>query len=72
MNEENLEDRVKELISQGLADREYLEAFCRHFEVELVGIDWTAERCFYERMYFFSDELGGYTIEGIIGSLLHN
>ena len=68
MDKANLENCIER---ESQSNREYIEAFCRHLGVELTGMDWTAERGFYERMYFFSDELGGYTIEGIIGSLLH-
>ena len=43
--------------------------FCVKYDVVLAGATWTNERGYNEPMYFFSDNLGGYTIEAIKDSI---
>ncbi|MBS3078904.1 hypothetical protein J4218_02170 [Candidatus Pacearchaeota archaeon] len=50
-------------------DLESITRFCEVFKVNLVRSSYTSERGFRELIYFFSDNLGGYTIDGINGSL---
>ena len=47
----------------------FVRSFCDWYSVKLTHVDITAEREFPEPIYFFSDRLGGYTIEGIRASV---
>ena len=57
------------LDSDDALDLETLTRFCEKFKVRFVRADITHEQGFREPIYFFSDELGGYAIDGIRGSL---
>ena len=46
-----------------------VQGFCIRYDVVLMGVSWTNERGFREPMYFFSDDLGGYTIDALQGSI---
>ena len=46
--------------------------FCKRYAVTIVGLDQTYENGYDEPMYYFSDNLGGYTLEGIQNSLADN
>ena len=48
---------------------ECINQFCEVNNIELIDIEISWERGFKERIYFFNDGLGGYTIEGIYRSL---
>jgi|GEM_PF-4066809 len=50
-------------------DAPFVEAFCSRYSTQLVGVSTTDEKGHYETFYTFSDDLGGYTIDGIMGSL---
>lgn len=46
-----------------------VEKFQKKYDCSLVCAGLTFERGFVEVMYFFSDSLGGYTIDGLESSL---
>jgi hypothetical protein len=50
-------------------DLDVLWEFCERFKVKFVRAEMTFESGVLEPMYFFSDNLGGYTIQGIRASL---
>ncbi len=60
----------EELIAQEERDRRYLVAFCQRSGTRLVRIDYSSENERNELMYYFDDNLGGYTIGGLIRSLM--
>ena len=61
---------LKEMLSlEGGLDLDCLGMFCEKFNVRFVRADMTYERGFSEPIYFFSDNLGGYTIEALKGSI---
>jgi len=43
--------------------------FCRKYKTSLIGVEQTRERGYVEPLFIFSDEVGGYTLDGIKGSL---
>ncbi|PIN80884.1 hypothetical protein COV11_02975 [Candidatus Woesearchaeota archaeon CG10_big_fil_rev_8_21_14_0_10_30_7] len=47
----------------------FINEFCGQYEVELVNIDVTMEEGYYEPCYAFTDDLGFYTLQGILNSL---
>lgn len=60
--------------SKCLNDSKLIEDFCEMYKVKLVSIDFTAENTtpeatVFEPMYYFDDNLGGYTKEGLESSL---
>jgi len=57
------------LVRQEAQNREDIGRFCNKFKIRLLKIDYTTENDRLELMYFFNDNLGGYTIEAIRGSL---
>lgn len=61
---------VKELRIQEERGKNYIEAFCRKTNLRLTQIDCTSENGRVELMYVFNDNLGGYTLDAIIGSLM--
>ncbi len=61
-------DVLENELGDGL-DLGVLEEFCEKFNVKFVHAEMTFENGVLEPMYFFSDNLGGYTIGGIRGSL---
>lgn len=56
------------LIEQVLEARPYVEQFCRLYGAKLQRILPTRENEKFEPLYVFDDNLGGYTLEGIINS----
>lgn len=70
LQDEELIGLVGALVAQEERDRRYLEVFCQKFRTRLLRIDHTNENERSELMYFFDDNLGGYTIGGIINGLL--
>lgn len=46
-----------------------LERFCEIYRVELIQVSTTEERGQLELLYNFSDNNGGYTIDGVTSSL---
>jgi len=50
-------------------DLDVVEKFCEKFKVRFVRADMTFENGVLEPMYFFNDNLGGYTLQGIKASL---
>jgi len=50
-------------------DKPYVTNFCKEEGVKLLRTDVTTEKGYPELMYIFSDNLGGYTIDGIKSSL---
>ena len=68
-SESGLEGFLDDLEEQEVRDRDNVRRYCERFGVRLVRIDSTFERSRPELMYFFSDGLGGYTIEGVRESL---
>lgn len=62
----NLED-FETIISK---DRPYVEAFCLRTSEELIDFIWNEEDFPSQGLtYFFSDNLGGYSIKGIKNTL---
>lgn len=61
---------ARELRAQEERDKGYVSAFCRKFELNLNEINCTSENGRTELMYVFDDNLGGYTLDAVIGSLL--
>lgn len=60
-------EEVRRILQQ---DRLYLSAFCRKYNVELVTFLPNSEDFPPQGLlYFFSDDLGGYSIKGIKESL---
>jgi hypothetical protein len=51
-------------------NRAYVDSYCSRYNLRLLEVRETFENNRYEPMYFFDDNLGGYTLEGIIGSLM--
>ena len=47
----------------------YIEKFCKKYDVALTKIDVTNENEHYEACFAFTDNLGWYTLEGLINSL---
>ncbi len=71
---EQIEDLQDDLRFKCLYDSKLVEDFCRKYEKNLVRIDFTTENTtpdaiIIEPMYYFDDNLGGYTGAGIINSL---
>jgi len=58
-----------ELQADGGLDLDLLLRFCSKFDVRFVSEGVTHENGYRENIYFFSDELGGYTVQGIRNSL---
>jgi len=54
---------------QLVRDKEHVRQYCKQEGIILTDIKPTFERGFFEPMYFFSDNLGGYTIDGIVECL---
>ena len=63
---EPLQDRINRLHKEAVP---YVEKFCKTKNTKLLEIDVTTENHNHEPIYFFSDNLGGYTIKGIKESL---
>ncbi len=47
----------------------YVVEFCKKYDVELLAVDVTRENGSFEACFTFSDNLGYYTLEGIVNSL---
>lgn len=43
--------------------------FCRKYKTSIMRVEQTRERGYVEPLFIFSDEVGGYSIDGIKGSL---
>lgn len=43
--------------------------FCEMYHIDLIAYNWTDENEKREKMYFFNDNLGGYTIDAVRKSL---
>ena len=56
---------LSDLDNGKISDLREVQDFCVKYDVILLSANWTHERGFREPMYFFSDNLGGYTIEAI-------
>lgn len=54
---------------QALEARPYVEQFCGIYKTELVNILPTQENEKFEPMYVFTDNMGGYTLDGLIKSI---
>jgi len=50
--------------------RNYIKAFCKRSNTRLIEINQSFENGTPELLYVFDDNLGGYTLAGIIGSLI--
>jgi len=46
-----------------------IDQFCKRYKTNLLRIEPTLESGYPEPMFFFSDQIGGYSIEGIKKSL---
>jgi len=71
---EQIEDLQDDLRFLCLRDLKIVEDFCRKYETNLVSIDCTTESTtpeaiVYEPIYYFDDDLGGYTKAGLEESL---
>ena len=53
------------IIEDAVKDRPLVDLFCKKFSIKLIRVTpcWESERL--EPMYFFNDNLGGYTREGL-------
>jgi len=69
MSKENLRNVDSFFQEQLEKNKKYVEDFCKKKKVILVERDVTMENMITEPIYTFSDNLGGYTIEGIKASL---
>jgi len=49
-----------------------IKMFCTKFDVNLIDIAMTEESGFKEPMYFFNDNLGGYSLHAIRCSICDN
>ncbi len=60
-----------DLMKQEISGRKDVERFCKEYKVKLLsqGITDEFQPGIFEPIYFFSDNLGGYTIKGIRNSL---
>ena len=63
---ETLQERLQRMQQEALP---YIEKFCLEKDIKLLNITTTHESGTIEPMYLFSDNLGGYTLEGIQNSL---
>jgi hypothetical protein len=54
----------------GLINLTEIRDFCIMYDVVLEKASWTTERGRREPMYFFSDNLGGYTIDAVKWSIM--
>ena len=68
MQTQNLDDVIEET-EIFLTDIRSVRDFCQRYNVELENIGLTRERGFVEQMYYFSDAMGGYTMDAVLGSL---
>jgi hypothetical protein len=59
------EDMAKMLV-EGM---KYVNLFSRQNKNKFLYVDFTSENGYFEPMYIFDDGLGGYTIDGLKGSL---
>ena len=60
------------LIQEVVRDRFYLELFCAKYQVRVEDLEISIEtKNVQEVMYFFTDHLGGYNIQGICQSLFN-
>jgi hypothetical protein len=57
------------LLRVNLVDEPFVFEFCRVYHTRLLRVDTTTENGAEEPVYIFSDNLGGYTIEGVKESL---
>jgi hypothetical protein len=57
------------LIEQLVKNHSLLEKFCEIYKVKFIGTSFTDENEFLEPRYYFTDNLGGYTIKGLENSL---
>ncbi len=64
----NLDD-LFEFKKQFEQDKKFLNEFCRKYNLSLTKLTTTDEAGKLENMYFFNDNLGGYTLDGIKKSL---
>lgn len=64
-----LPEIVDELRNQEENNKSDVEKFLKLSDLELLAVDYTYEFGKYELMYYFSDNLGGYTIQGIRDSI---
>ena len=64
-----MDEHYKPLIDQVLEARFYVELFCSIYRTNLVRILPTRENEKFEPMYVFNDNLGGYTLDGLIKSI---
>jgi len=46
-----------------------IDEFCKKYKTNLLRIEQTQESGYPEPMFFFSDQIGGYNIDGIKNSL---
>ena len=71
---EQIEELQEDLRFMCLHDSKLVEDFCRKYETNLVRMDCTTESTTseairYEPIYYFDDDLGGYTRTGLVESL---
>lgn len=50
-------------------DKDFLNKFCKKYDLSLIKVITTYETGKSENMYFFNDNFGGYTLDGIKKSL---
>lgn len=62
-------DPEEVFVLEEMLDLDLLGLFCEKNNVKFVRAEMTNERGVREPMYYFSDNLGGYTIEAIKGSI---
>ncbi len=75
----NLDDKLDDLFEEGInknifkkqfeQDKKFLNEFCSKYNLYLTKLTTTDESGKLENMYFFNDNLGGYTLDGIKKSL---
>ncbi|MFH0797976.1 MAG: hypothetical protein V1906_01045 [Candidatus Woesearchaeota archaeon] len=64
-----MDEHYRRLIDQVLEARFYVEMFCSIYRTNLVRILPTRENEKLEPMYVFNDNLGGYTLDGLMKSI---
>lgn len=62
-------DSEKVFVLGDILDLDLIGLFCEKNNVKFVRAEMTFERGIREPMYYFSDNLGGYTIDAIKGSV---